>query len=276
MGVISMWASKIELDKQDIIKYKVENNKTYYFTGLKFLNCHRGIRPNKMHLLMAPTHAGKSTLTRSIITDFVYRNKGKKVMLVLSEETKQEFEAELSNAVDGDEILQNIQVFSEQSWHNETPNGIMKFISDFVDQYRHDLLFIDNITTSKIYNDRTVKEQSEVSTWLKIMTKKTAVFVIAHTLGSDFNNRLLDENDIRGSKTITNLTEFLYILQPVYVGDRIFQFINIKKHRSQDVKSKFFQLVYNPTLKVFDQDREIDFDSLASIFKQRNQLSKGK
>lgn len=271
-----MWASKIELNKDDMLKYKVDNNKTYFETGLGFLKCHKGIRPNKMHLLLAPTHAGKSTLARTIITDFIYKNKGKKVLLILSEETKEDFESELSNAVDADEIISNIHVYSELTWLDESPEEMMKFISEFVDLKGISLLFFDNLTTSRMYNDRSVKEQSQVSSWLKQITKQVAVFAIAHTLGSDFNNRLLDENDIRGSKTITNLTEFLYILQPIYVGDRTFQFINIKKHRSQEVKNKFYMLIYSHDLKVFSQAQAVSFDDMANIFRQRNQLTKAR
>jgi Fe-S cluster assembly ATPase SufC len=276
MEAISMWASKIELNKDDMLKYKIDNNKTYFDTSLGFLKCHKGIRPNKMHLLLAPTHAGKSTLARTIITDFIYKNKDKKVLLILSEETKQDFESELSNAVDADDIISNIHVYSELSWLDESPEEMMNFITGFIELKGISLLFFDNLTTSRMYNDRSVKEQSQVSSWLKQITNKVAVFAIAHTLGSDFNNRLLDENDIRGSKTITNLTEFLYILQPIYVGDRIYQFINIKKHRSQEVKNKFFILTYSHDLKIFNQAQAISFDDIASVFRQRNQLTKVK
>jgi GTPase SAR1 family protein len=269
-----MYASKIELDEEQIKKYKTNSNKIFFETKLNFLKCHRGIRPNKMHLLIAPTHAGKSTLVRSLLCDYVFRNKDAKVLLILSEETRQDFLTEFSNTVPVHDVLSNIRVLSEQDWSDTPIEEFEKNINEHINYFGIDLVLFDNITTSKLYNDRSVKEQSAVSTWLKNLTKRTTMFLVAHSLGSDFNNRLLDENDIRGSKTITNLTEFLYILQPVYVGDKIYQFINIKKHRGQEVINKFYQLRYDKHLKAFDTDKAVNFEAIAEIFKQRNQLGK--
>ena len=107
----------------------------------------------------------------------------------------------------------------------------------------------------------------------KSISKKNALFLIAHTNTAEFANRFLNEMDIRGSKTIVNLTEFLYILQPISVGDRLFQFINIKKHRSQEVSGKYYRLFYNHDLSIFDKDIKVDFDNIKDIFKQRNKLA---
>ena len=268
-----MYASKIELDEEQIKKYKINSNKIFFETKLNFLKCHRGIRPNKMHLLIAPTHAGKSTLVRSLLCDYVFRNKDAKVLLILSEETRQDFLTEFSNTVPVHDVLSNIRILSEQDWSDTSLEDFEKNINEHIDYFGIDLVLFDNITTSKLYNDRSVKEQSAVSTWLKNLTKKTTLFLVAHSLGSDFNNRLLNENDIRGSKTITNLTEFLYVLQPLYVGERIYQFINIIKHRGQNIKNKFYQLVYDKELKAFSGADAVDFEQVASIFRLRNQLS---
>ena len=271
-----MYASKIELDKEKIAEYKTQSNTIYFNTKINFLHQHKGLRPNKMHLLIAPTHAGKSTLVRTLLIDFVFRNKDKKVLLVLSEETKDDFLAEFSNGVPDDDVLGNIRILSEQDWSNADIEEIQKNIKDHINHFCIDMVFFDNITTSKLYNDRSVKEQSQVSTWLKNLTKHTSLFLIAHSLGNDFNNRLLDENDIRGSKTITNLTEFLYILQPFYVGERIYQFINIIKHRGQEIKNRFYQLNYNNRYKIFENADPVDFEEIARIFRLRNKLTENK
>lgn len=268
-----MYASKVELDKEKIEEYKKQSNTIYFNTRINFLKNHNGIRPNKMHLVIAPTHAGKSTLVRTILTDFVFRNKDKKVLLILSEESREDFLAEFSSAVPVDNVLSNIRILSEQDWSETSLEDLEKNITEHIDYFGIDIVFFDNITTSKLYNDRSVKEQSAVSTWLKNLTKKTTLFLIAHSLGNDFNNRLLNENDIRGSKTITNLTEFLYILQPMYVGERIYQFINITKHRGQSIKNKFYQLIYDKDIKAFSGADAVDFEQVASIFRLRNQLT---
>jgi archaellum biogenesis ATPase FlaH len=179
-----MYASKIEIDEEQIKEYKIKSNTTFFETKLNFLKCHKGIRPNKMHLLIAPTHAGKSTLVRSVLCDFVFRNKDKNVLLILSEETREDFLTEFSNTVPAHDVLSNIRILSEQDWSDANADEIEKNITSHVTYYNIDLVVFDNITTSKLYNDRSVKEQSTVSTWLKNLTKTTTIFLIAHSLGS--------------------------------------------------------------------------------------------
>ena len=83
---------------------------------------------------------------------------------------------------------------------------------------------------------------------------------------------ILDETHIRGSKTITNITEFMYVMQPISLNDSLFQFIRILKHRGQSVKNKFFKLSYNKIAKTIDHDRISDFADFKEVFSQRNRL----
>jgi hypothetical protein len=121
--------------------------------------------------------------------------------------------------------------------------------------------------------DKKTSQQSEIAMWLKDFTKNTTLFIIAHSNGDGYEDKFLNENDIRGSKSITNLVEFLYILQPIRVGDKLFQFVNIIKHRGQNISGKFFRLFYSHELKSFDRDLKIEFKDIKEVFKQRNTLS---
>ena len=103
-----------------------------------------------------------------------------------------------------------------------------------------------------------------------------ALFLIAHTGAEVRENqsRLIDENDIRGSKAITTLVEFLYILQPIWVNQTLYQFLKIKKHRGQDLMHGLYRLNYKKDIKAFENDISVDFEKFADTFKLRNKLAK--
>jgi KaiC/GvpD/RAD55 family RecA-like ATPase len=269
-----MYASEFKIEQDEADQLLEENKKIHYKTSFGFLLAHNGIRKNKMHLLIAPTHSGKSTFVRSILRDYIFNNKESKSMLWLTEENKKEFQVEFLKGVPNCDILQNLRVFSEQDWDRYEDEELIKFIEDCVDYYGIDFLVIDNITTSPLYRDRKIEHQAKIVDWLKRLSKKVSLLVVAHSNTDDFHNRFLNENDIRGYKGITNLTEFLYILQPISVGNDMHQFVHIKKHRGQNVKNKFFKLEYSKELSSFAKDYPVDFERVAAIFQERNQLSR--
>lgn len=267
-----MYLEKLSFTEKDIKDYENKSAMCNFRSKFNFFKSHRGVRENKMHLLISPTGAGKSTFVRSIICDMVFQNKDKKILLWLTEESIDDFRQEFSATVPVHEILENITMISEKGT-NPTETEVQQAIEDAVSIVEPDIIICDNITTSKLYMDKQVSRQSEVAMWLKDFTKDTAVFIIAHSNGNGYEDKFLNENDIRGSKSITNLVEFLYILQPVRVGDRLYQFINIIKHRGQSISCKFFRLHYDYDLKSFGHDAPTDFSKIKEIFKQRNTLN---
>ena len=70
-----------------------------------------------------------------------------------------------------------------------------------------------------------------------------------------------------------NLAEFLYILQPFYVGNKLFQFLITKKHRGQPIHSKYIGVKYDKESSTFKESAFVDFDELKKVFKLRNQLN---
>lgn len=266
-----MYPEQIELDNEKLKELRSNQHECNFRSKYNFFNEHNGIRNNKMHLLIAPTGAGKSTLIRSVFFDVINNNRDKKILIWLTEETKDEFYSEISNYATDSDVLQNVRVISElQGYTNE--DDTKKLIEEAIDLYDLDLLMVDNITTSNLYMDTSIKNQAELCKWFKGLCKSTALFIVAHTNNNNFNNRLLDENDIRGSRSITNLTEFLYVLQPVRINNSLFQFINIIKHRGQNIDNRFFMLKYNKQSKLFLEDVASTFDDINQLFKQRNKL----
>lgn len=251
-------------------EYKTLSKKVFFQTKFAFLRSHRGLRENKMHLLISPTHGGKSTAVRSTLFDVILNNRDKRVLIVLSEETVEEFKIEFSKTFPSHDILGNVMLMSEQDGA-KCPIELKKMIASAITASNCDLLFYDNVTTSILYPDD-FKTQESTALWLKALSKKVSLFLIAHTNENSGANKLLTEGDIRGSKKLPNLVEFLYVLQPIMVGNKMFQFINVRKHRGQDVDNKLFRLYYNPELSTFDRDQAVGFDDVKEVFKMRNKL----
>jgi archaellum biogenesis ATPase FlaH len=273
-----MFPEGIEINEENSEMYRERNTARDFPTHIKLFSNHNGLRRNKMHLFMAPTGVGKSTFVRTMIVDFVKNNPEKKMLIWLSEETKEDFMEEIVNCLPPHKKLADIiHIMSEQSLtENDTIETIKKYMIEAVEFYGYDVVVMDNLTTSRLYEGRRPDEQSAIAMWLKNLCKSgIALFIIAHTgaRASEMNGKMLDENDVRGSKSITTLTEFLYILQPFYVGNKLYQFLITKKHRSQELHSRHIALDYCSELKIFKESRFVGFSDVVAVYKLRNKLS---
>jgi hypothetical protein len=266
-----MQKQTLDISRDNNLLRLQQQNKTYYNTRFNFISQHNGLRPNKMHLFIAPTHIGKSTLTHALINDLINKNKDMKILLYLTEETIADFESAIAGFVSNFyEINKRVSIMIEDK--TKSDDEIKEAIETAVMHDDYDLFVIDNITTSKLYMDRKTDIQSTVAIWLKGLLEDTTLYLIAHTNGNNYNTELLDETHIRGSKTITNITEFLYVMQPVRINDNLHQYIRIIKHRGQSPENKFFKLIYDPRIKTIREDLPCNFDDFKFIFKQRNKL----
>lgn len=263
-------------DKNEQDKLVKENEKMHFQSNFAFLNSHNGLRRGKMHLFIAPTGVGKSTFVRSLVRDIVFKNKDAKVFLWVTEESKEDVKSQLAYCMPSSKQLENIVIFSELNNRSMTCDNVKEFIEHISANMGFDVLICDNITTSKCYREKKLSDQSSMIDWFKNICGKFnhAQFLIAHT-GSEVREnqtRLIDENDVRGSKYISNTVEFLYILQPVWVNQNIHQFLKVKKHRGQDLLHSLYYLVYNKEMKSFTKDVSKNYQDFVDIFKMRNKL----
>jgi len=269
----SLEVSIPDYDKDSRKKALMNSGEIHFRSGLNFLNTHNGLRDNSLHLLMPPTHTGKSTVIRTILRDVIKNNHDKLTLVWLSEESAKDFDGEFAKCLDGTFDGNRFIIYSERDDDNigETDEHFEK-IENLICDYDIDFLIIDNITTAKNYMDKSVEKQSMFAKRLKGLLKMACVFVVAHTNGDNYMQKLLNENDIRGNKSITNLVEFMYILQPVYINNSLFQFIMLKKHRGQSADDKMFFLQYDSKNFIFDSDVPISFQDMKEKFNLRNKL----
>lgn len=247
----------------------------HFQSSLGFLNAHNGLRRGSVHVILGTTGGGKSTLVRTLIRDLVFtKSSDHHVAIWLSEEEVKDYRAQAAYGMPSHDKLLNTSALSEL----EIDNCSEMYFFEWLEMIKPDVLIMDNITTSKFYNDRSVPDQGKFAMKLKNMTKKLnmATIVIAHTdaKAHDSMGRLINLNDIRGSKSIANLCEFAYILQRFEVGETYFPTIRCVKHRSQDLIHNLYFLEYDKRVRSFTGDKHLDFKKFKEMFNARNKLDK--
>jgi len=278
MEIFSEKLTMCNIEKEVLIE---DASKIQWDTNFNFLKQHNGLRNGKIHLVLGTTGAGKSTLTRTLVCDSLSNLKGSKMAGIwLSEETTQEFKMEFSRTQYEDRT-DNFHVASELNpairERVKTPKGFLNVICQYIEKLNLKLLFIDNITTSYAYvNGRGIENQNEIANGLKDIASKYSIpiVVIAHTNAeiSDNFNGIISSNHIRGSKLITLIAEFLYILQRVIINEKIIPLIRVEKHRGQEVKSNLHELGYIASRRIFGCDMPVNFNEFRDMFRDRNKL----
>ena len=136
-------------------------------------------------------------------------------------------------------FLRNV-VFLEEK---EIDSSIIPTMNDFYQYFEMkiiesncDAIFIDNITTSKLYaSGLRPAGQEKSAKVLNSIAKKLnkVIFYVAHTRKeiTDNYHKLITNEDIRGSAQIAIESEYFYILQKFSSNGTIFNVVRVTKHR---------------------------------------------
>lgn len=263
--------------QQELSMLISENKKQEYGSQYNFIRSHNGYRKGKIHLAIGPSSGGKSTLTRSLLLDALLSlRENELIHFHLSEESAEEALIELGSTGVAFDKLKQIIITSEQDKNYRSAQQLFLELNESLQDKRVKFLFFDNITTSFCYMDKKADDQAFIGRKLKELTKANNIptILIAHTGGDSTmaNSRLIEMNDIRGGKSIVNLAEFMYILQPMFIGSERHNIIRVVKHRGVSLKHPYYQLIYHDKPKMFVCDSAISFDELKDLFKKRNVL----
>ena len=256
----------------DIEKVKIlfeKHKKMFYPSRFKFLQAINGIRPGCMHGLLAPTGMGKSTLTRSIITDV---SENTKCGIILSEEKFEEYSAGFvaqSEPVNWSNVrmIRETKIVSEF----ETKEMQIKAIVSLALEADIKVLFWDNITTGTILGDSVKPDlMARLIELLKheLFTHDIALFFIAHT-GKGVKTEqasLFQGEDVRGSNQYYMKADYFFNLQVKTKNDEKVSFVNITKSRFHQPKNKFYVLEF--IVNKYTRDVAVTPSVIAQIFEK--------
>ena len=248
---------------------------THFFTGFNFLKEHRGWRPGMLHTLMGTTGCGKSSLVRSVMLDFL-SNEDRRIGLYLTEDSEDNVIDEFYSIPNPKkELFSRTVIFSEQT-DLDFDYPLETTIADMVFDCSVDMVVIDNLTTSKYYRSSSIKDQETMVTRIKNTAQKLniPILIVVHTGGNLFKNRLYEENDIRGCKALTLVSEFYYIMQDIKVGERRTMTLRVTKHRTQNqVEHTLFRMIWNKQVAMYLSDEKMSFEEMKEEWDQRNKLN---
>lgn len=241
-------------------------NTVNFDSCFKFIAEHNGWREKNIHILLGATSSGKSTLVRSLIVDAI--TSGMVVLLWLSEEKIDTFKTEIAFLRMSHEKFNNLILVSEQDGAGK--GGFIKTIKKLINDFEPDLFVLDNLTTSRFYGSKRPNEQDDILNALKdvISDASIAGLLVCHTSSSVSTNsrKIVNESDVRGTRTVSNISEFFYILQkfrltqnvPTY-GNQI-STIRVLKHRGQTMVSTIYLLEYFPEQRLLGNDKPVDYE----------------
>ncbi|GAG05647.1 unnamed protein product, partial [marine sediment metagenome] len=193
-----------------------------------------------------------------------------------SEETQLDYEMHM---LDLGANLDNIVYSHEHDIPRSIENDkdcLMLYFQDTVLHANADIVFWDNITTSKIYTDF-IATQNYVTIELDKFCKKNniTIFYVVHANKKLNSSVLIEGKDIRGSNQLYQRSAYFYIIQRFYKNGEWFAFVNIDKHRGPfEIKRKYHQLVFEKGM--YTSDREVDFEAINEAFMERDYLGRKK
>lgn len=274
--------SLLSFEKTKLVE-RAEKNKLFHIEpcGMGFIDDHFGLRPQCIHTLMGSTGSGKSTLTQSMILNWGRENK---IAIYLTEETFERYELKLFEKREDVEYLSpNLHFVHELEVLRKTQASdyrrMLYYLERSVAESQAKLLIIDNLTTSAFYDGR-LEANIPILSGLRGIAKhyNIPILVIVHTKKgvSELSKGLMEPDDVRGSASIANTSDYFYTFYRVGVttgtGSKIWSsFIYVNKCRDHDTQGNFYKLNYQYGAG-YVSDQPMSFIAFKELMKERDKL----
>jgi len=220
------------------------------------------------------SNCGKSTLLKCIIAETASTIK---ILIWLSEETVLEYQ-KLLNDIDKS-MIKNIVFVEERSVPEDTKNDqdlFLQYFEQMVVDSGCCVVFIDNVTTSVLYNSRFgFFGQNKTADFLSNFVKRVcSIFYISHTgqQVTDNYNKIVTPEDMRGSKELALVTEYFYIIQKFTSNGGVYTILRNAKYRHHREAAGYFNLVFEKGYYI--GDGYVPFEMINYIFKSRDHLGR--
>lgn len=263
---------QVSSNKIDIIENKKIHNTQVFNSRFEFLNSHLGVRPGTLIGLMGTAGSGKSTLLKAIISDCASTDQ---VTVYLTEERQIDYEIDF---FDMRANVDNIRFIDETilPYDEVDCDSCIRMMLEVYYLSNSKIIFLDNITTSKLYEKFGYSGQCKLIESLRKFTKDSGktIFYVAHTKKNADNNgaELFNGGHIRGTYQAFQQAEYFYSLQPIEVtrGEVLTRYpiLRVLKHRYHDILNHFFLLGYQDGEYKFDA--VVDYERIKKIWKMRN------
>ena len=249
------------------IKKLADSHKvTYWGTKFNFLKSSNGLRPQCLHVFLAPPSAGKTTMQASIVHDAL---KESKVVVILTEETADEYLQKLYFY--GSFDAQNLKIVETKKFPKSIINvrGLAVYLDALFKTESPALFVLDNLTTEKIYTSSKSTEQANFVDFMADTVKKykMALAVFCHTDGGFNRNVLLKGEAVKFSKHIYNRAEYFYTIQIVDTKAGGKTILQILKNRFHGGINKFYMLNYDQGKYI--SDRPINGEVIVNTLRER-------
>lgn len=258
---------------EEVAKYREENERQLFNSRFSFLNEHKGLRKPYSHGLIGTSGSGKSAVVKAIIADTAETTK---VFCYLTEETVIEYQLDLEEL---GARMDNIVFLEERDIEFKNyanKRSIIDSMFEKIVENNCEVLFFDNLTTSKLYEPLKPHLQGELFQHIqnKCLVSDVGFFYVGHTKQgiSDNHRALIDGEDMRGSSYPFMLSQYFYILQRFITKEGKYPFIHLRKHRGHKIENSYFLLNYKEGL--YYDDRKTDFSIINQYYKERNYLGK--
>ena len=257
---------------------RIDVNKTLYHqnfkSGLKIFKDHNGFINGEFHTFIGTKGSGKSTWSRTIISDLLYQNKN--VMLYISEERKNKYLNDLNrnmfrilkeeNKLKA--MMDQMIVLSEIDSGFKDSDFVFTYMSEIIETCEIDILIFDNFTTS-FMSELPVNTQSKILRDFKALADKydIPILMFFHTAKLHDPKRL-DGDNVRGSATAINIGSYNYLITQHKDGEDLRNFIYTEKARYHSkANKKMYEMIYNSDAGLFTDCKDYymaDYQELVS------------
>lgn len=266
------------VDLESIKKCAEELNRTSYYSILDCFNIHNGYRKGEIHTIVGPRGGGKSSLTKTIILDFLTQNK--KVFLWLSEELPETYLISIYNLLrkkfnnDQDkirEMLANLKIITELRLEESYNASFMKSLEYDLEDFGADALIYDNYTTGKFSAMQYDKQTKLLSIFMETLkTKNIPIILVFHSdKNTNPNDRPMTSENVKGFSRPVDIGSYNYVLQPVTVENIRVNFLIVEKARYHSGANRtYWELKFNSNLEIYEKSSKISYAEYMLAFKK--------
>lgn len=266
--------------ERDAIQKDLQTNYTPEFK-YGFVQDLNGFRKKDNHVIMSPVGRGKSTFSRTIINTACEAKKT--VILILSEDRVKEYMA-LANLPY--ELRDKLFVISEKDQLKslvKRDDVSLKSKVDMLGAYiltlikkmeiQPDYIIFDNIHTSAFYDELSKLDIMHFfDTFEEISERNNCATIFFAHVATQFRDSIpYVPEHVRGNKAINVKAHHIGALYMSPIVDGLenhkrrscFHWV---KSRTQNVTGNMYALNYNPTTKIYEQDKKIEYNTFRKFW----------